>query len=373
MFLGVEFRELDGGGLSLVHEKWLTPRKSSVWWPPYKNQDKFEKSLRRGESPNENWTIYSISKTYFHENNCDKAKKKLKKAEITSEITSNEDSDADNLPVKRIRLPNKRLFTSSDDDDAEPIHSLPSKILGLPKYLSTPKILPTAFKKNNSKLNKSSQPKQVDTISDEEVHSERRQHVVHSSQTAHSSWNNIEKCSQSKRPEFPEANENSDFKTLLHHIIYVRKQNEQILQILKNQNVSQSNTLPTIPVELPLTEIRGIIELEEFLSENENLRSMTNYYSTYGGRDVVTKTNNLLKLFLCNSLAVNYSFKGTRNEKRAFENLLLRRLIIGAVLKSSPTATEVDIDTAIKVWLKHAQKRLTAAEKRQAARQNYTV
>lgn len=45
----------------------------------------------------------------------------------------------------------------------------------------------------------------------------------------------------------------------------------------------------------------------------------------------------------------------------------------GAVLKSSPTATEVDIDAAIKVWLKHAQKRLTAAEKRQAARQNYTV
>lgn len=76
--------------------------------------------------------------------NCDKAKKKLKKAEITSEITSNEDSDADHLPVKRIRLPNKRLFSiSSDDDDDEPSHSVPSKILGLPKYLSTPKILPS--------------------------------------------------------------------------------------------------------------------------------------------------------------------------------------------------------------------------------------
>lgn len=68
-----------------------------------------------------------------------------------------------------------------------------------------------------------------------------------------------------------------DFKTFLHHIIYVRKQNEQILQILKNQNVSQSNILPKIPVELPLTEIRGIIALEEFLSENENLRSMVSF------------------------------------------------------------------------------------------------
>lgn len=67
MFVGIQFSEKDGGGIALVHRKWLTPRKSEVWWPPFKQQDHFNKSIKKGESPNESWTLYGVVKAFFEE------------------------------------------------------------------------------------------------------------------------------------------------------------------------------------------------------------------------------------------------------------------------------------------------------------------
>lgn len=67
MYVGIEFEELDGGGVSLVNAKWFTPRKSEVWWPPTKSQDRFNKALRKGESPENDWKIFKIKRCFFHE------------------------------------------------------------------------------------------------------------------------------------------------------------------------------------------------------------------------------------------------------------------------------------------------------------------
>lgn len=65
MFVGIEFDEEPAGEISLVHIKWLTPRKSHTWWPPFKLQDAFVKSLKKGQSPNETWERFKIKKAYF--------------------------------------------------------------------------------------------------------------------------------------------------------------------------------------------------------------------------------------------------------------------------------------------------------------------
>ncbi|CAH1977738.1 unnamed protein product [Acanthoscelides obtectus] len=43
--IGIEFSDEigrgAGGDIATVHEKWLTPRKKRVWWPPYKQQGLF--------------------------------------------------------------------------------------------------------------------------------------------------------------------------------------------------------------------------------------------------------------------------------------------------------------------------------------------
>lgn len=71
VFVGIEFCEADGGGIALIHEKWLTPRKREVWWPPVKQQDQFSKALKKGESPASNWKIFSVSRTFFEEGETD--------------------------------------------------------------------------------------------------------------------------------------------------------------------------------------------------------------------------------------------------------------------------------------------------------------
>lgn len=64
-FIGVEFKASEGGGLAIVRSSWLTPRKSKVFWPPYRTQDLYNKALVKGEEPEKNWITYSVTRTYF--------------------------------------------------------------------------------------------------------------------------------------------------------------------------------------------------------------------------------------------------------------------------------------------------------------------
>lgn len=115
-FLGIEFLEKGGGGLALVNSKWLTPWRKEVWWPPFK-QEQFDKLLKKGETPDESWTLYGIFKSYF-EKDYKKATVKLKKAELTSDIPS-ESEPPQELYTKRKRIPPKRLFSSDEDSGSE--------------------------------------------------------------------------------------------------------------------------------------------------------------------------------------------------------------------------------------------------------------
>lgn len=66
MFNVIEFNAEAGGGLALVHKKWLTPRKKEVFWPPYKHQKQFTKSLNMGEEVDSvKWKLFGIEKTYY--------------------------------------------------------------------------------------------------------------------------------------------------------------------------------------------------------------------------------------------------------------------------------------------------------------------
>lgn len=64
-FVGVEFATEDEG-VALVHERWFTPKKQEIFWPPYKQQSKFVRALKTGEFPDTNtWKLYSISRCFF--------------------------------------------------------------------------------------------------------------------------------------------------------------------------------------------------------------------------------------------------------------------------------------------------------------------
>lgn len=67
MFVGIECLEKNGENkLALVNKKWLTPKKSEVFWPPYKTQEKHDKALKKSEELNEDSsTLYTVIRCFF--------------------------------------------------------------------------------------------------------------------------------------------------------------------------------------------------------------------------------------------------------------------------------------------------------------------
>lgn len=66
MFKVVEFEDSgDGGGLSVIREEWLTPRKKECLWPPFKVASKYNKCLATNTVPSDDWTIYPIKRILY--------------------------------------------------------------------------------------------------------------------------------------------------------------------------------------------------------------------------------------------------------------------------------------------------------------------
>ncbi|KAK4880342.1 hypothetical protein RN001_008488 [Aquatica leii] len=325
-FVGIEFHEKDGGGLALVRKEWVTPRKTEVVWPPYKNQEKYYKALKNNEAPDEStWCIYKISKQYFEVDDYDKALKKLKAAELTSDVQSNVE-DEENKRPKRNHIAKKKLY---DDTSDEELFERPP-VIRKPKFSNNRNIID--YDQQNIKT---SQRKTLEPISIDE-----RELI-------------------STPPITDVPSNNLKIIALLQQI---SEQNKQILKyISKQDSVSSSVNQPEIPVTLPLKKEEDLNILENFLIEQTNSFALSSYLSTLGGRDTTSLTNNILKRCLTNELASAYSFRG-KGKKRAFTDLSLKNVVVGAVKKKNPQTTERDIEYHIKVWLKHSPQRNKAEQ-----------
>ncbi|KAF5301374.1 hypothetical protein FQA39_LY10772 [Lamprigera yunnana] len=117
-FTGIEFSERGGGGVALICSEWLTPRKRHCFWAPIKSSVQFEKALIKRIPTNEqDWTQYEVSRCFFETDDFHKAKQKIKKAEFTSEVASDEDLNEVDYPIKRKRSVVRRFYDSDDEDE----------------------------------------------------------------------------------------------------------------------------------------------------------------------------------------------------------------------------------------------------------------
>lgn len=65
MFVLIEFKEVDGGGVAVVSEAWLTPRKREVFWPPVKDQKQFNKLLNTKDLDISKWKLFQIERCLY--------------------------------------------------------------------------------------------------------------------------------------------------------------------------------------------------------------------------------------------------------------------------------------------------------------------
>ncbi|KAF5292773.1 hypothetical protein FQA39_LY13818 [Lamprigera yunnana] len=120
-----------------------------------------------------------------------------------------------------------------------------------------------------------------------------------------------------------------------------------------------------IPVGLPLRTVEDVLSLEKYLSNGDNLSALVSYLSTLGGRDLTNKTNIIFRSLLTNEVAQLYSYRGTGLAKRALSTLNLKTVVVRAV-QTGCSATENDVCSNIKVWLKHTRQRPELENKRKS-------
>ncbi|KAF5278055.1 hypothetical protein FQR65_LT15805 [Abscondita terminalis] len=116
-YVVVEFND-DSEGLAVTCAKWLTSMKNEIFWPPYKEQHGYNKSLRNQESPNtEHWKLYPLRRIFYQSDDLEKAILKQKRTEFTSNLDSDEE-----VQSKRITKAPKRFQSDSDEDTPRSNH-----------------------------------------------------------------------------------------------------------------------------------------------------------------------------------------------------------------------------------------------------------
>ncbi|KAI4462961.1 hypothetical protein MML48_4g00018284 [Holotrichia oblita] len=116
-FVGVEFIDEDNESgdrsIGVVSKSWLTPRKKEVFWPPCKQQIQFNKLLRNHHPADDTWKLYGVSRLIIIViDDFEKATKKIKKAEDTSDLQS----DAEICKKRKYKRPQRLSYGSSDDE-----------------------------------------------------------------------------------------------------------------------------------------------------------------------------------------------------------------------------------------------------------------
>ncbi|XP_036138293.1 uncharacterized protein LOC118647037 isoform X1 [Monomorium pharaonis] len=384
-FLGIEFMNGDNkeepGEIAVIHQAWLTPLKKEIWWPPYKTSAQFRKALSIGEEPKETWTIYELKRTFFTCDDLDKALTKIKKFEEVSDIQSSASDNNDNVK-KRNRKPNlKYVVSSSSEEEVNENES---------SFRRPPKISRFVHEQQDESCHQDLtsesmilSPLAKTAFSSQAIRSDN------SSTSTHSWTENVDALNSPKQTPcttvstntIPQSNSsnstliNQDCISCRAHLCFsekifakvkkVREEIKELKGILRQQNTEGS--IPSIPddlaVEFPLKTREELQVLEDYLNSRQNKNAMSLYFTTLGGDSISTKTNRILKLVLSNELAATFNFTGT-NVKEAFQKLHLKNVIVHGVQKTLPLSTEKDVESAIKIWLKHAPDRIKEALKK---------
>ncbi|KAJ8929887.1 hypothetical protein NQ314_017381 [Rhamnusium bicolor] len=357
-FVGVEFAANEG--LAIVSVNWLTPRKK-VFWPDSKKQSCYEKLLKNHTIPDEDsWQLYPIQRCFFNTDTYEKARQKLKKAELTSDLQSDE-SDSELLQSRKVRARKRPISESSDSDDLADTIALVSDLdantarankdfekieSSIPRSINLPSPRTPLCENSDAPVDTNSSISElVRSPIPEILGSSKARNLIlgipgsskvrspipetlSGSLTSGSSFS-TPKINRSSTLRENSALESND--KLLSSIFYVREQNKLIISLLtqiinKQSSENAHDILEEIP-HLPINNEEDFTILENYLESDDNLKKLVNYLQKLGGKDAISKVNIILKKILTNELASGYNYFGKRPGKKPFSTLRLNDAI----------------------------------------------
>ncbi|XP_028151515.2 uncharacterized protein LOC114344889 [Diabrotica virgifera virgifera] len=367
--------EFEDGSVGTVLEEWLTPDKNEVYWPPYEEKFSFHRALSRKEAVNlSTWSLFPVKRCLYKTDNLQKA---LQKESLAEEYSNLESAAEEEIKRSRKRFRPVRFCDTDEDEEelARPLKRSVEKDIRPRKRLLTPARLydsedeldvPSPSMKinfeeliNNRQENFESTSNILDTVRSTryDVGQENIESTSNILDTVRTTRYDVgQQNIELSTSNIPDSIQNlrHDIAALMTISIKIREQNSQILGILREKNV-QHQIPESFSNKLPAKTIEEFMSLEEDIADSNKANLLVAYLSSLGGEGIVTKTNKILKALLTDDLATHYNFKG-RN-KFAFGDLKLKGIIVQIVKSKIINATTVEIELAIKNWLKHAPQR----------------
>ncbi|KAK4882599.1 hypothetical protein RN001_005918 [Aquatica leii] len=342
-YVGVEFSKDSDGGVALVSNTWLTPRKRNVFWPNHKkNASLYNKALRKHEMPgNEpDWKLFSIERCFFECTNFDEASRKLNAIQFSSDI-----SDCDVNDLSRRRNCRKPLrFEEDESEDESFVSKLKAKRIKRTAEIENNKdtfgTTCLTYNPSSSSISRVNSPSSTASKISDAVSETSISTIVNGSSQA-----------------------NINLEEIASYLGKIYQQNRQILALLSNPTVdtrlARNNDMPDEDILklMPLKNEEDLKRIEILFSQqSEAVNKLSIYFSYIGAHTTNNYVNVLLKKVISNELACNYNYYGKRG-KLPFSTLHLNEMIIQSVRKGLPESKEKEIQNAIKVWLKHSKER----------------
>ncbi|XP_063219435.1 uncharacterized protein LOC134529371 isoform X3 [Bacillus rossius redtenbacheri] len=331
MYQVVEFDTDSGGGVGIIHSKWLTPRKKECFWPPFKHSQEYNKCLSDGQRPCEKWRICALKRKFYITDDILKAREKLKDAEFESDIATEYENESSQ---KRKKRPNRRILYSSDESSSDEYDT--NNQLAHKKYPSPPDVEVAEVPVAECQRSVNTPSNSADSVFTRDSRPSRRS--VINSESSSSILCSVENGNtvntQDVTVSEDSTREQVGLQVIARHLAKIEKRldviQQSVSELLKQtlpDTVQNINILPE-ELTLPCETEEQLNKVEEWISIPENKICMETTLATVGGRKADHVVRHILERLFTNRLALKYNWTG-KNQKIALKNLQLMKIIPG--------------------------------------------
>ncbi|XP_054723471.1 uncharacterized protein LOC129233476 [Uloborus diversus] len=338
--------EFDGdGGVGIVREEWLTPRKKETFWPPFKISSQYNKCLVDGTKPENTWVLCKITRKFYVTDDIQKARQKAKEAEDESDVRT----DYEEGIVKRKRK-QKKVFSESSDDENSPTKE------NLKKIRQSVPVLPETF---------SVTPITVTSFDEVPVEEEHVENAPFSPFLLHN-----------EEQDLPLAS--AGFEVVARRLAKCESMLEEILEnqrkiinvVFAGEEVSNAE-VELNGVHLPCERIEDVEKLECWLQSPENFQLLEKNLLYKGGKTLREVSYRILGKIFSNSVGKNYNWTG-KSGKQSLKKLTKTVAVIQCTIRrnfASSGATDSEIETVVRNWFRYVKDRDGGREHRRNLQQ----
>ncbi|XP_054257609.1 uncharacterized protein LOC128982695 [Macrosteles quadrilineatus] len=355
LYAVVEFDD----GVQLVPTKWIVD--DTCYWPNFTNQYRYDKAVASNIDYEESWRNFPVRKIVMYADDYVKGKRKLKEAELYSDVNSDYDSSA----KKKIRRQRARKIIDSESEDE--IYSKPNQQYKQHTGTSALPKPPAPPAEPNLETTSARPPQRIAVQQDKPENTFART----------PDRNYLSPCNtpvRQDKSEFEAYVKKSlmgmkiKMNAFLHTQHDMIQTQQNILQTLgklqRNQTVTEDDNEEATPNNdfdlnlLPLASMEDLQQFEEKLKNEKYRKYVVKEMRKIGGQDVKAATYRLLPRLMSNEVGAKFSWIGAK-KKQVFSNLETCRLLLDVVRLHFPTSTDVDISIPTKNWLRHARDRMS--------------